>query len=112
MKEILVKEYNNLIKTPTEPLELKNKIYVNFVNGAKVQVNGKVDKKYKVDFIDQLSNKTIYETEITNNMWSKTNKTYFIDYLVKVTDLDTGEVTKHVLMPRIKEFIYIFLQKL
>mgnify|MGYP003965726923 CR=1 FL=1 len=111
MKEILVKEYNNLIKTPTEPLELKNKIYVNFVNGAKVQVNGKVDKKYKVDFIDQLSNKTIYETEITNNMWSKTNKTYFIDYLVKVTDLDTGEVTKHVFNAKDKRVYIHFSSK-
>ena len=37
MKEILIKEYNNLIKKPIESLFPKNNIYSTFVNGAKLK---------------------------------------------------------------------------
>ena len=48
MKEILIKEYNNLQKILVEPSQPSNTFHVDFVNGAKVEILGKVSKKYKV----------------------------------------------------------------
>ncbi len=95
MKDILVQEYNNLVKAPKKPLSLKNNFLITFINGTRVEIKGKSKKKYKIEIINQSNNEVIYESEITNNMWSKTNKTYFIDSLIKVTDLNTNEVIEH-----------------
>jgi len=95
MKDILVQEYNNLVKVPKKPLSLKNNFIINFINGTRVEIKGKSKKKYKIEIINQSNNEVIYESEITNNMWSKANKTYFIDSLIKITDLNTNEVIEH-----------------
>tara|TARA_R110002153_G_scaffold62236_1_gene167409 strand:+ start:1887 stop:3089 length:1203 start_codon:yes stop_codon:yes gene_type:complete len=92
MKEVLIKEYNNLIKKPILPIYPTNNITYNFINGAKVEINGKNPKKYKVQFIDKSTDKVIYGVDMSNNAWAKTNKQYFIDYRIVVTDLDTSEV--------------------
>ncbi len=95
MKKVLIKEYNNLKKIIKKPLFPNNNVYCTFINGAKVEILGEINKKYNVQFIDQLDNSIVHETEIKNNMWSKLNKQYFIDCLVKVTDLDTNEIIEH-----------------
>jgi autotransporter strand-loop-strand O-heptosyltransferase len=95
MKEILVKEYNNLIKKPIKSLFPTNNIYSTFVNGAKIEILGDIKKKYKVQFIDRNTNKLLHETEISNNMWSKLNKQYHIDCLIKIIDLETNEIIEH-----------------
>ncbi len=95
MKEILVKEYNNLIKKPIKSLFPTNNIYSTFVNGAKIEILGDIKKKYKVQFIDRNTNKLLHETEISNNMWSKLNKQYYIDCLIKIIDLETNEIIEH-----------------
>ena len=92
MKEVLIKEYNNLIKNPILPIYPTNNITYNFINGAKVEINGRNPKKYKVQFIDKSTGKVIYGVDMSNNAWAKTNKQYFIDYRIVVTDLDTSEV--------------------
>ena len=95
MKEVLIKEYNNLIKIPKESLYPTNKMWFTFINGAQVEIVGSIDKNYKIEFIDQKNNNTIHTTEINNNMWSKLSKRYFIDCLIRVTDLSTNEITEH-----------------
>ena len=92
MKEILIKEYNNLLKVPKKSKFPQNKFSLNFLNGAKFEVNGNIDKKYNVQFINQENNTIIHQTELTNNMWSKTSLEYFIDYNIRVTDLDSSEI--------------------
>ena len=45
MKDILVQEYNNLVKVPKKPLSLKNNFIINFINGTRVEIKGKSKKK-------------------------------------------------------------------
>ena len=92
MKEVLIKEYNNLFKTNKTTIPLKNTISYNFVKGAKLDISGNLNRKYHVEFIDQKNNKILYESKITNNMWSKSSIEYFVDYNIKVTDLKDNQV--------------------
>lgn len=92
MKEILIKEYNNLIKNPKKPLIKQNTFKLNFIKGCRFEVLGDNSTKYSVNFINQDTGDIVYENIITNNMWCKTNVQYFVNYLVKVTDIDSGEV--------------------
>ena len=91
MKEILKKEYNNLIKTLKEPLYLKE-FFVNFILGGRLEVLGKEKKNYRVKFFDQKNNRLIHESDIANNMWSKTSIQYFIDYKIQVIDLENNNI--------------------
>ncbi len=92
MKEILIKEYNNLVKNPI-PFKLsKNTFHIDFIKGGKFEVLGKNKKRYKVKFIDQKTNDVVYESTITNNMWCKTAKKYFVDYKVQAIDLETNNI--------------------
>ena len=108
MKEVLVKEYNNLQKNPISPLSIKNDIFINFVKGAKVEIKGKKESKYHVQFIDKESNKLIHQSTINNNMWTKTNIEYFVDYKILIKDLESGITTEHYFDAKDKK-VYIHL---
>jgi autotransporter strand-loop-strand O-heptosyltransferase len=109
MKEILIKEYNNLVKKPTIPLLPKNTFTTSFVKGCKFEALGKLDSNYQVQFINQDNNEVVYESTITNNMWCKSNIQYFVNYLIKVKDLSSNEVVyEHKFSAKDKN-IYIHL---
>jgi|TARA_R100000482_G_scaffold17478_2_gene5037 autotransporter strand-loop-strand O-heptosyltransferase len=86
MKETLVIEYNNLFKKPIKPIYPKNEFKVNFIKGCKFEVIGENKNNYHVEFINQKTNKVIYETDITNNMWTKPSLEYFVDFKIRITD--------------------------
>lgn len=92
MKKILIKEYNNLVKLSIPPKKESSNFFVSFVKGAKLETKGPSKKNYNVKFIDQTTNNVIHESDITNNMWTKTNISYFKEWYIKVTDLDTNEL--------------------
>ena len=92
MKEILIKEYNNLVKKPIPFKIPKNTFHVDFIKGGKFEVLGKNKKRYKVKFIDQKTNDVVYESTITNNMWCKTAAKYFVDYRIQAIDLETNNI--------------------
>ena len=92
MKEILIKEYNNLIKKPIKFKLPKNTFSSSYIMGGKFEVLGKNKKNYNVKFIDQKDNTVIYESDITNNMWCKTGKEYFVDYKIQVIDKENNEL--------------------
>lgn len=79
--------YNN---TKIAYTEAKNRIKVTFDDGAKVDISGAVQKKYRVKFIDGLTNMVVYQTEIYNNMWATTNTKYYNKWLVEVFDITDG----------------------
>ena len=78
MKKVLIKEYNNLVKLSIPPKKESSDFFVSFCNGAKLETKGRDEKNYNVKFIDQSTNKIIHESDIHNNMWTKTNLQYFI----------------------------------
>lgn len=92
MKEILIQEYNNLSKLLIKPKPQSNFYHINFINGAKLEITGKIDKKYNIQFYNQDTSELLFESEITNNMWTKFNKTYYINYNIKVIELENNTV--------------------
>jgi autotransporter strand-loop-strand O-heptosyltransferase len=91
MKDTLIKEYNN-----TQILNIKNKppqntFKVNFINGAFFEIIGSINEKYKVIFTNQKNNKIIHETTITNNMWTRTNIKYCVDWKIEAFIESTNE---------------------
>ena len=95
MKEVLIKEYNNLKKLSIKPKDGSYTFNIHFIEGAFVEILGEKSTKFKVEFIDQSTGTTVYDTEITNNMWTKTAVKYHLDYLIKITNLDNGEIFEH-----------------
>lgn len=90
MKEQLISEY---IKTQIKhkpKLEIQNTLKINFNDGAKVEILGALDKKYNVKFKDDL-NRVLHESNISNNMWTKTNIQFYKKYNIDITELDTGD---------------------
>ena len=109
MKEILIKEYNNTEILSKGYVEPKNNFSVNFINGALFEIKGPIENKYKVTFSDKQTGDTIHSSEITNNMWTKCTKEYFIDWVIEVTDLSNDEIVfKHEYNAKNKN-VYIHL---
>ena len=79
----LIDSYKNTKKTVKS-----NRIITSFCDGAKIEILGNDPKKYFVEFIDKSSNSVLYCSEINNNMWSKSSKTFFIDWKLNVYEKD------------------------
>ena len=79
MKEVLIKEYNNLKKTTLESKIGDYVFSLNFINGPTLEILGEKEGKFNIQFINQDNGKIVYETTITNNMWTKCTKKYFIN---------------------------------
>lgn len=108
MKKELIKEYNNLVKKHIEPLKPKNKVILNFNDGAKVEILGKYKASYNVEFIDKSTSNVIHKATISNNMWTKTNIKRFIDYKIVITNTEDNTVEVHDFNAEDKR-VYIYL---
>ena len=82
MKEVLIQEYNNtkILNIPFKSSQ--NTFNYNFVDGAFLEVSGSEEKEYLVLFIDQDQNKIVHSSTIRNNMWTKTNLKYFVNWAI------------------------------
>jgi autotransporter strand-loop-strand O-heptosyltransferase len=80
--------YNNLKKNPNPIVKIENKIYVNFIDGAFIEVLGNNPTSYLVKFINNDTGDVIYETTIDNNCWARTSIKYFINWRIEVYDQD------------------------
>jgi len=88
--------YDSSVITYKEPKQPSNNIRISFEDGAKVDIQGPVDKKYRVKFIDGNTNMVLYQSELNNNMWSATNIKYYNKWKVEVYDITDG-YEEHVL---------------
>jgi len=70
----------------------ENKIEFDFNYGTRVSINGNNSTEYMLDFIDSKRNQLIYRGKISNNMWSSPNPKYYVDWHIKVTNLETNQV--------------------
>jgi autotransporter strand-loop-strand O-heptosyltransferase len=100
------KEYNNSTKKATcmisnpnyiRELELETRpetinYNINFINGAFVEITGQSDSRFLIELIDGESNSILYSNIIGINCWVRSNIKYFVDWKVKITNLDTMEV--------------------
>lgn len=92
MKEVLIQNYNSLQQLNLPFKTAKNTFIVNFIGGARLTINGEKNCKYKVLFIDRKTNDTIYETEISNNMWTSPNIKYFKDWRIEAYNTETNDL--------------------
>jgi autotransporter strand-loop-strand O-heptosyltransferase len=100
------KEYNNLTKKATcmisnpnyikdlllEPRRVTINYNINFINGAFVEITGQSDSQFLIELIDNKSNEILYSNTININCWVRSTIKYFVDWKVKITNLDTKEV--------------------
>ncbi len=63
-----------------------NKIEISFKNGPKVEVLGQNKSNYKIEFINGFNNKVEHSDVISNNMWTKSNKEFYIPWIIKIND--------------------------
>ena len=92
MKDILINEYNNTEILRRDYKEPSNSFIVHFVNGALCEIKGPISKKYKVVFSDNKTGHIHHISEITNNMWTKSAIEYFVEWNIKVYELDSNEL--------------------
>lgn len=71
---------------------LTRKIIVHSINGPFVEITDSIYGNYRVEFIDNKTNKTIYSTKIENNCWTKVNREWYTEWRIKITDLIEGEI--------------------
>jgi autotransporter strand-loop-strand O-heptosyltransferase len=102
MRKSALKVYNKVKKTHTP-----NRLEFHFIDGAFVEILGNDDRKYNVEFIDSKTKETVFQTNMSNNNWSRTDRKWFTDWLIKVTS-NTGEVFTHKFDPKNKRVFIAF----
>jgi autotransporter strand-loop-strand O-heptosyltransferase len=84
MKDLLIREYTNTQILNIESKKPQNTFNVNFVNGAFLEVIGPLEEEYVVKFINSKTKRVIHESTIGNNMWTRANIKYCINWKVEV----------------------------
>ena len=84
MKDILIKEYSNTKILNIESKKPQNTFNVNFVNGAFLEILGPLEGEYNVKFINRKTNRVVHESTVSNNMWTRTNIKYCVNWRVEV----------------------------
>lgn len=83
-KNIYIKEFESTTIDVRQPINRDNFYFnMNFVGKPFFEIKGETDKKFKVSFVNGL-NEIVYQTELSTNMWSSVNKTYFDNWKVLV----------------------------
>ena len=109
MKDLLIKEYNNTKILNIKTKEPQNIFKVNFVDGASLEITGPIQEEYKILFTDLKTNKVVHESIITNNMWTRTNIKYCVDWKIETFKVSTNEkVFEYIFNPKGKR-VYIHL---
>lgn len=84
--------YNNLSKIPNIVRNIVPIMKFNFINGAYFEVISPKLLKYNIKFIDTDTGEVIHSSDISNNMWTRTNRKYYTNWKILVTDQNTSSV--------------------
>jgi len=76
--------YDNLKKNKNNIVEVENKVIIHFVKGPYVEIKGSTNSEYKVEFIDNKTDKIYYSTTIKNNCWCKCSIEYCVEWKIKI----------------------------
>ncbi len=80
--------YDNLIKNINNKAVVQNKVFMHFVRGAFIEVKGNKQANYKVKFFNNKNGRLLYSSDISNNMWTKCNIEYFIEWRIEIYEDD------------------------
>jgi autotransporter strand-loop-strand O-heptosyltransferase len=78
--------YDNLIKNPNNYRERNLDVKISFNFGARVDLSGFSDKKYRIEFWND--EKLEYQDTIGSGFFAATYKKYFVEWKVRVYDQD------------------------
>jgi len=84
-------------------------INVNFVQGAMVELLSDKPSEYYVEFIDLDENQVIHSEYIKNNMWTKTNRKWYTDWLVRVINRFSNNIIHEHRFDLTNKKVYIAL---
>lgn len=99
--------YDNLIKNLDNKREVDNKVFMHFVRGAFVEIKGNRQANYQVKFFNNKNERLLYSTDISNNMWTKCNIEYFIEWRIDI--YENGKLWhQHIFNPENKR-VYVAL---
>ena len=76
---------------PKKPIE-KNKTIITYLDGPKVEVLGKRNESYKVEFINKNTGTVEYFSNIKNNMWSTPSSKYYVPWQIKINGVVVEEL--------------------
>ncbi len=109
MKEVLIKNYNNLKQLNLPFKEVKNKIHLHFVDDPNLLALGDNKTDFLCKFFNNKTGQLIFESTITNNMWTKPNTKYFINWRVELYDKNTNELIEILQYDAKGKRVYIHL---
>ena len=92
MKNQLIEIYESTKINHKDSVESQNSIVFDFNNKSKVEILGEIKKEYSLKFINKHNNKLVYESDISNNMWTQANFAYFIDWNIQIRDKQTNSL--------------------
>jgi len=87
MREKLLKHYTH---TPKVIKTIPPRININTVDGMFVEILGGPSTQYKVQLINRMTDDVIYESVIANNCWVRSAAKYFVNWKVRITDLNSS----------------------
>lgn len=78
--------YDNLKKNKNSivTVKMENSATIHFVRGPFVEITGPKSANYTVDFINKANGEVLYHSDIKNNMWTKSNIEYFVDWKIVI----------------------------
>lgn len=102
MRNSALNIYNKVKKN-----KISNSVFMNFIDGAFVEVKGNVNKTYTVNFLDKKTNTIVHTSELKNNMWTKTNRKWLTDWKIEIIT-DDDKVINHEFDPSGKRVFIVF----
>jgi autotransporter strand-loop-strand O-heptosyltransferase len=107
-KEMVLHYTNTLasripIRSPDIEIKIDNK------EGLRLDIQGGPRTKYHVDFIDKKRNVIVYSAELATEFWAKPYPKYYIDWKIKIKDLNST-VTYEFDLDLTDKLVYIALE--
>jgi autotransporter strand-loop-strand O-heptosyltransferase len=78
--------YDNIKKNTKNMKHIENQLIINYINGAFVEVKGNKAAEYTIRFINQQTGVIAYESVIRNNMWTRCNIEYFVNWKIEILE--------------------------
>lgn len=92
-------------KVVKQPKETKVMVNHNFVDGAFVEVFGKSNSSFLVEFF--VDEKLVYKDTIRSNSWARLSRKYYTEYNIKVTEIkpDAQKSSELIFEKKAKDFL-------
>jgi autotransporter strand-loop-strand O-heptosyltransferase len=87
----------SIVQEALKDVEVIDTVSVSFLEGPIVEIKGNSKCEYLIEFIDRMTDKIVFSSNIKSNQWTKCNRKYYTSWKVRISNLSTGEVREEVL---------------